>query len=185
MKLNKSSLDQVLAMLATIVSASGSLTKSKDGSVSADLTLTCDDGETHVVTLDQYDRAYKGMVKCWPGISPVKLEMIESQRAALKAEKDAKKEAKEKEKAEARQKLADSREAKRKEKEAAKLKREEDAKAKVEAKKKADMEKAKVAADKKAKADAEKATPTPPAPTKSVMDKNNAKAEKAAKAAKK
>lgn len=151
-----------LDALTTIKSATGKVVKHDDGTCSGMLTLDTDAGKLEL-TLDQFDAIYRGFVNCWPAITPLKRQIIETNREAVKVIKQKEREdAKAKKKAEreeARKKREAEREAVKKAKEeaAAKAKAEAEAKRKAdaEAKQKADMEKAKAAA-KAAKAPAKK-----------------------------
>lgn len=124
------------------------------------LTLDTDDGKLEL-RLDQFDGIYKGFVNVWPGISGVKQQVIEANRAetkatrdAIKAEKDAATKA-EKDKAKADREAAAAKAKKDKEDAAKKAKDEKaaaDAKAKKD-KEAADAKKLKAASDAKAKKD--------------------------------
>lgn len=176
MKLTKEVISAVLQALSRTTGATGEITKSKDGVVDASLTLTIPEDDDLLVSLSDFNGAYLGMVKCWPGIKPVKEQMLEQVRAGLIATKDAEKATKLAEKEAAKVAKAEAKAAAAKVKEDAKAaaaKAKEDAKAakvaeaakKAEDKKKADMAKAQAAADKKAEDDAKKAGATTAKPT--------------------
>lgn len=187
-KIDAKYVNMVMAALASLTEATGQIVEPKDGAPYGQLTLTTETGDTMELSLEQFNLAYNGMVRCWPAIKPLKEEVIAKQRDAAGAEKLAKKAAKEAEKAERQAKVKADREAKlkakeeakaakEKAKEEAKAKKEAEAKAKAEEKAKADKEKLRLAAEAKAKADKIKAAggdgaaPTP----KGKMEKNNAK----------
>ena len=125
------------------------------------LNLETEDGKVEL-RLDQFDAIYKGFVNVWPGISSVKAQIIEANRAETKATKDAIKADKEaalkaEKEAAAKKREEDRAKAKAdKDAAAAKAKKErEDAAAKAKKDKEAaDAKKLKAAADSKAKKDA-------------------------------
>jgi len=146
-----------LDALTCIQSAAGRVAKGKDGLSVGELTLTTGAGPV-LLSLAEFDNIYRGFVKCWPYIKPIKDQIIEASRSETKAAKDAERQA-EKDKVAAERKAA--KEAKDKAK-AAKDKAKAEAKAVKEkaaadalaAKKKADAAKLKAAANAKAKKDA-------------------------------
>ena len=143
--------------MSRIQSAAGRVAKGKDGLSVGELTLTTGAGPV-LLSLAEFDNIYRGFVKCWPYIKPIKDQIIEASRSETKAAKDAERQA-EKDKVAAERKAA--KEAKDKAK-AAKDKAKAEAKAVKEkaaadalaAKKKADAAKLKAAANAKAKKDA-------------------------------
>lgn len=161
----------VIAALAHIQSVSGEIVKTGDEATGivtdGKLVLTCSGekpGETQQVevSLSQFDAIYRGMVKCWPVIKPLKDEIAIARRSEIKVAAEATKAAatatKQAEKDAAKVKLAEDKAAKaaakQAEKDAAKAAREAAA---VAAKAKKDAE---IAAAKAAKvvADTAKAT---------------------------
>jgi flagellar biosynthesis GTPase FlhF len=192
--INQTSTDTIINALGKAVSAEGTI---GSDNVSATLKIDCGEDGIMSMTLDQLDAAYRGIVKCWPGISPVKQQIILNARQAVSDAREAKKAEKEAEKLKARETADAARKAKedakeeaRKAKEAAKAKRDEEALAKAEAKKKADMEKATLAATKLAEKQAKDnvttgaVNPVKPAAPATRMEKNNAKPPITAKAKK-
>jgi hypothetical protein len=148
-----------LGALTSIDSATAHIIK-KDGLSVGELTLTTKEGPI-TMSLTEFDNIYRGFVKCWPGIKPVKDKIIEASRVETKVAKDAEREA---EKAKVVQARVEAKAAKDKVKadaKAAKDKAKADAKATKDkadaealaAKKKADAAKLKLAADAKNKKD--------------------------------
>lgn len=144
--------------------------ETKDGPVGM-VTLGSDDGDMDI-SLAEFDDMYRGFVRLWPVIKPVKTEMLTQQREhaveqrqSIKAKQQADRKAeREKEKAERdanreaeKAKKLKEREAKAKEREATKAKKEKEKAAIATAKAKA-AEKAKRDAAKAAKAKKSKAT---------------------------
>jgi len=154
---------QEVMALASIESATAKVQGTGKDAVGI-LTLKTEQGDINL-TLTQFDSIYRGMVKCWPVIKPVKDKLIEQVRegtkAASKAAREAaltaKREAKEKAKADRLKAVADAKAARDEAKEKAKAEKvaakEKADKEKADAKKKADMAKLKAAASKKDKAD--------------------------------
>jgi hypothetical protein len=182
-KLTTETINAVLDALASTKSASGEITN-HEGVIDADLTLSAEDGATITLPLSKFNAAYQGMVRCWPGIHPVKVQMINDQRALATQLKQQEREAKEAAKVAEREAAAKKRQEEKDAKEAAKLAakqaREQAAKDKAakdaaaaEQKKKDDMAKAQKAAEEKAKRDAKsgEATPAPAAPAKPAKSK--------------
>lgn len=88
----------VIQNLANIISVTGEKTEI-DGKTGGKLVLVCADSDkpdvtTNIeITLGQFDAIYKGMVKCWPAIKPLKDEIAIAQRTETKAEATAAREA--------------------------------------------------------------------------------------------
>jgi hypothetical protein len=150
-----------LDALTSIQSAAGRVAKGKDGLSVGELTLTTGAGPV-LLSLAEFDNIYRGFVKCWPYIKPIKDQIIEASRSETKAAKDAERQA-EKDKVAAERKAAkEAKDKARAEAKAAKDKAKAEAKAVKEkaaadalaAKKKADAAKLKAAANAKAKKDA-------------------------------
>jgi len=149
-----------LGALASIKSATGRIIKGKDGRTAGELTLTTEQGEIKL-TLATFDDIYRGMVNCWPVISPLKAKVVEANRKEITEAKAAEREAeKAKQRAEreaAVRKRKEEQELIRAEREQAKKdaaeKKAKEAADKLAAKKKADATKLKKAADAKAKKD--------------------------------
>lgn len=152
------SMKQAIAVLATIMSASGRIipgVPSKNGTPATpphgELTLETEGGPI-VMTCDDFDNIYRGFVSCWPTVKPLKNQLVLEGRQAIIADREAKKAnenaAKEKAKADKIAEKAKLELDKVKAKEAkAKEKADADA-AKIKAKVEADKAKAKALADK-------------------------------------
>jgi regulator of protease activity HflC (stomatin/prohibitin superfamily) len=146
--------------LTSIQSAAGKIIKDNGKSVVV-LTLTTATKPIEL-SLEEFDNIYRGFVKCWPAIKPLKDQVIDANRSETKLAKEAEK-LKEKEAKDAKRKQdREAREAKVKAEKEAKAKKAAEAKAAKETKEKADREaklkadkaKLKAASEKKAKDDA-------------------------------
>lgn len=178
----------VIAALASIQSVTGEITTTGDEQTGVvtdgKLVLVCSTdkpGETQQVevSLSQFDAIYKGMVKCWPVIKPLKDEIAIARRSEIKAEGDRVKEtakvAKQAEKDAAKKAAADAKVAKAAEKQAAKDAAKVARDAKIAADKAA--KEAKIAAEKAAKIAADTAKATTAANTPAVAAKVDAAAK--------
>lgn len=159
--------------LASIIEANGKLIPGKPAKngtpatpPSVELTLTTDRNGPLVMTLEQFDDTYKGFVRCWPIVKPLKDQLAtamrqaaaddrEARKAKEQAERDAAKAKAATIRAEAAKVLAESKAKKDEEKATAKAEKDASDKAAKEAKAQAKADKD--AADAKAKSDKEKA----------------------------
>jgi hypothetical protein len=87
-----------IGILAALESCTGSI--SGDGeNTKAVLTMEAIDGSTFEMDLDTFDAIYRGFVKCWPTVKPLKGELAKARSAARDTARDEEKEAKKAEKA--------------------------------------------------------------------------------------
>ena len=100
----------MIKQLTSIISASGKVQK-QDGKSVGILTLTTEHGDVSM-TLADFDNIYRGMVKCWPTIKPLKEEVIVANRAEVAAEREELKVTAKAEKEKAKAKAKADREAK-------------------------------------------------------------------------
>lgn len=137
---------QIVKQLTQISEAKGKVNRD-NGDITGILTLKTVDGEDVEMTVDEFDAIYRGMVKCWPVVKPLKEEVRLAKFEALKDQRAAEKEEKEKQKAK-----------ERKEREDAKAKAAKEKAKKANAKAKGKGKKAKATAKKEDPAPAESAT---------------------------
>jgi len=147
--------NEVVEVLSSVTDVKGNLTGAGLDAHGV-LTLTGDGNKSVSMTLEQFDRMYNGMVKCWPTITPLKRQVIEAQRNARLQVREAAKSAANADKEKAR--LA--REAAKTEREVAKLAKAQDRATKAQ---EAAAEAQRKAAEKAAQAIASKAPAIAPA----------------------
>jgi len=171
--INQTSTDLIINALAPAEGAQGVIDKDN---VSATLSIDCGEAGTMNLSLEQLDAAYRGIVRCWPGISPIKQQIILNARQAVADAREAKKASKEADKLKAREAAEAARKAKEDAKEEARQAKEKLKAEKLEAAKLAQAEKVKADTAKAAAAASKLDEKSEPTPKPTVMEKNNAKA---------
>jgi flagellar biosynthesis GTPase FlhF len=77
-----------ILMSEDIVATPNEMTNAHDGSIVASITLSSASfGAEEVITIDEFDTMYRGFVRCWPAVKPLKSRWITACRDKMLADR--------------------------------------------------------------------------------------------------